>query len=195
MCQNCKECIQRVKRTPETTHKGLWLHRRWASTGERNLGAQTLNTYRVSIVWHSLSDGKQAERKGAGNAALSLTSYSRSHLPNNWHFTHKNKKVRQVSRLHQRCNCFAHLPPETWTGWSQFMSFALLRCKRLSLHCLPSEAFAYLQQQQRSITDKHMIQFRRYSKKKTPWLEFASELYRPTERPPLVGEVSANFSR
>jgi hypothetical protein len=30
--------------------------------------------------------------------------------------------------------------------------------------------------------------------KKTPWLESASELYRPTERPPLVGEVSANFS-
>jgi hypothetical protein len=30
--------------------------------------------------------------------------------------------------------------------------------------------------------------------KKTPWLESASELYRPTERPPLVDEVSANFS-
>jgi hypothetical protein len=30
--------------------------------------------------------------------------------------------------------------------------------------------------------------------KKTPWLESASELYRPTERPPLVGEVSTNFS-
>jgi hypothetical protein len=30
--------------------------------------------------------------------------------------------------------------------------------------------------------------------KKTPWLESASELYRPTELPPLVGEVSANFS-
>jgi hypothetical protein len=30
--------------------------------------------------------------------------------------------------------------------------------------------------------------------KQTPWLESASELYRPTERPPLVGEVSANFS-
>jgi hypothetical protein len=29
---------------------------------------------------------------------------------------------------------------------------------------------------------------------KTPWLESASELYRPTERPPLVGEVSVNFS-
>jgi hypothetical protein len=29
---------------------------------------------------------------------------------------------------------------------------------------------------------------------KTPWLESASELYRPTERLPLVGEVSANFS-
>jgi hypothetical protein len=27
-----------------------------------------------------------------------------------------------------------------------------------------------------------------------PWLEPASELYRPTERLPLVGEVSANFS-
>jgi hypothetical protein len=31
-------------------------------------------------------------------------------------------------------------------------------------------------------------------KTKTPWLESASELYRRTERPPLVGEVSANFS-
>jgi hypothetical protein len=30
--------------------------------------------------------------------------------------------------------------------------------------------------------------------KKTPWLESASELYRPTERPPLVGKVSANFN-
>jgi hypothetical protein len=30
--------------------------------------------------------------------------------------------------------------------------------------------------------------------KQTPWLVSASELYRPTERPPLVGEVSANFS-
>jgi hypothetical protein len=30
--------------------------------------------------------------------------------------------------------------------------------------------------------------------KKTPWLASASELYGPTERPPLVGEVSANFS-
>jgi hypothetical protein len=28
----------------------------------------------------------------------------------------------------------------------------------------------------------------------TPWLESASEIYRPTEGPPLVGEVSANFS-
>jgi hypothetical protein len=32
-----------------------------------------------------------------------------------------------------------------------------------------------------------------YKKTKTPWLESAIELYRPTERPPLVGEVSANF--
>jgi hypothetical protein len=31
-------------------------------------------------------------------------------------------------------------------------------------------------------------------KLKTPWLESASELYLPIERPPLVGEVSANFS-
>jgi hypothetical protein len=29
--------------------------------------------------------------------------------------------------------------------------------------------------------------------KKTPWSESASELYRPAERPPLAGEVSANF--
>jgi hypothetical protein len=31
------------------------------------------------------------------------------------------------------------------------------------------------------------------SVKLTQWLESASELYRPTERPPLVGDVSANF--
>jgi hypothetical protein len=30
--------------------------------------------------------------------------------------------------------------------------------------------------------------------KLTPWLESTSELYRPTERSSLVGEVSANFS-
>jgi hypothetical protein len=29
--------------------------------------------------------------------------------------------------------------------------------------------------------------------KKTPWSESASELYRPTERAPLLGEVIANF--
>jgi hypothetical protein len=29
---------------------------------------------------------------------------------------------------------------------------------------------------------------------KTPWHESASELYRPTERLPLVGEVSAKFA-
>jgi hypothetical protein len=34
----------------------------------------------------------------------------------------------------------------------------------------------------------------KHNEKKTPWLESASELYRPTERPPLVGEVCANFS-
>jgi hypothetical protein len=28
----------------------------------------------------------------------------------------------------------------------------------------------------------------------TPWLESASELYRLTERLPLVGEISANFN-
>jgi hypothetical protein len=32
------------------------------------------------------------------------------------------------------------------------------------------------------------------AKKLTPWLESACELYRPTERPPLVGEVSTNFN-
>jgi hypothetical protein len=30
--------------------------------------------------------------------------------------------------------------------------------------------------------------------KQTPWFQSASELDRQTERPPLVGEVSANFS-
>jgi hypothetical protein len=30
-------------------------------------------------------------------------------------------------------------------------------------------------------------------RKKTQWSESASELYRPTERPPLVGEVIADF--
>jgi hypothetical protein len=29
---------------------------------------------------------------------------------------------------------------------------------------------------------------------KTPWLESACELYRPTERPPLVGEVSTDLA-
>jgi hypothetical protein len=29
----------------------------------------------------------------------------------------------------------------------------------------------------------------------TPWSECASELYRPTDRPPLVDEVTANFLR
>jgi hypothetical protein len=33
-----------------------------------------------------------------------------------------------------------------------------------------------------------------YEALKTPWLESACILYRPTERPPLVGEVSTNFS-
>jgi hypothetical protein len=33
----------------------------------------------------------------------------------------------------------------------------------------------------------------RYTEKKTPWFQTAKRTI-PTERPPLVGEVSANFS-
>jgi hypothetical protein len=36
--------------------------------------------------------------------------------------------------------------------------------------------------------------FKTKTKNQTPWLESACELYRPTERPPLVSEVSTNFS-
>jgi hypothetical protein len=35
--------------------------------------------------------------------------------------------------------------------------------------------------------------FRENGKEKALWPKSASELYRPTERPPLVGEVSDNF--
>jgi hypothetical protein len=41
---------------------------------------------------------------------------------------------------------------------------------------------------------KFILKFNVQSSTKTAWLESASEIYRPTERPPLVGEVSANFS-
>jgi hypothetical protein len=41
---------------------------------------------------------------------------------------------------------------------------------------------------------KNLKYANKQNKKQTPWLESASELYRPPKRPPLVGEVSANFS-
>jgi hypothetical protein len=47
----------------------------------------------------------------------------------------------------------------------------------------------------RSHKPLHGVVLGKIGQKKTPWSESASELYRPSERPPLVGEVIANFLR
>jgi hypothetical protein len=39
-----------------------------------------------------------------------------------------------------------------------------------------------------TVIDKFVV-----NEKEIQWLQSAGELYRPSERPPLVGEVSANF--
>jgi hypothetical protein len=40
----------------------------------------------------------------------------------------------------------------------------------------------------------YLLTGKNMNKEQTPWFQAVSELYRPTERPPLVGEISAHFS-